>query len=196
MGVPILFLIQSDNPTARYFLQVALIFIVSMSMLLIIFVPAFINYYTKGARANGPRVTVTGIDLGNDSEQLQSMRQSYNARNSLSGHFDRTGRTSGSGSENSNLRSSFGGTGLGGTGVAPSRLPPLESIDEKNDAQFLASAARAKKREIEETVCKPSLMSSIELAMKEVEESGNLSSSDKEGDDTEQTKNADDTSSG
>jgi hypothetical protein len=44
VGVPIIFLIDRDNPTARYFLQVALIFIVSMSMLLIIFVPAFVNF--------------------------------------------------------------------------------------------------------------------------------------------------------
>ncbi len=38
-----LFLISDDNTTARYFVLVALIFLVSMSMLLIIFVPLFIQ---------------------------------------------------------------------------------------------------------------------------------------------------------
>jgi uncharacterized protein YhhL (DUF1145 family) len=60
VGVPILFLIGSDNPVARYFLQVLLIFIVSMSMLLILFVPAFVNY-NKQRRSPRQRVTVTGI---------------------------------------------------------------------------------------------------------------------------------------
>ena len=41
--MPVLFLISEDNTTARYFVLVALIFLVSMSMLLIIFVPLFIQ---------------------------------------------------------------------------------------------------------------------------------------------------------
>eukprot|EP00538_Stauroneis_constricta_P012874 CAMPEP_0119549126 /NCGR_PEP_ID=MMETSP1352-20130426/2901_1 /TAXON_ID=265584 /ORGANISM="Stauroneis constricta, Strain CCMP1120" /LENGTH=1270 /DNA_ID=CAMNT_0007594597 /DNA_START=577 /DNA_END=4389 /DNA_ORIENTATION=+ len=43
VGAPILLLIDEGNPTATYFIQVALVFIVSMSMLLLIFVPGFIN---------------------------------------------------------------------------------------------------------------------------------------------------------
>ena len=43
VGVPVLFLISDDNTTARYFVLVALIFLVSMSMLLIIFVPLFLQ---------------------------------------------------------------------------------------------------------------------------------------------------------
>ncbi len=43
VGVPVLFLISDDNTTARYFVLAALIFLVSMSMLLIIFVPLFIQ---------------------------------------------------------------------------------------------------------------------------------------------------------
>ena len=43
IGVPVLALIEEDNTTARYFLLVALMFLVSMSMLLIIFVPLFVQ---------------------------------------------------------------------------------------------------------------------------------------------------------
>lgn len=43
VGVPVLFLIEDDNTNARYFVLVALIFLISMSMLLIIFVPLFIQ---------------------------------------------------------------------------------------------------------------------------------------------------------
>jgi hypothetical protein len=60
VGVPILFLIGYDNPAARYFLQVILICIISMSMLLILFVPAFFNY-NKQKRNPRQSVTVTGV---------------------------------------------------------------------------------------------------------------------------------------
>jgi hypothetical protein len=43
VGCPVLFLIKDDNPTARYFLEVALLFAICMSMLLIIFVPMFLE---------------------------------------------------------------------------------------------------------------------------------------------------------
>lgn len=39
VGIPVLFLIDHDNPTAKYFLQIVLVFAVCMSMLLIIFIP-------------------------------------------------------------------------------------------------------------------------------------------------------------
>jgi competence protein ComGC len=41
--MPVLFLIDTDNPTAYYFLEASLIFILSMSMLLIIAIPAVAN---------------------------------------------------------------------------------------------------------------------------------------------------------
>jgi len=43
IGLPVLFLIDKDNTGARYFLLVALIFLVCMSMLLIIFIPLFVQ---------------------------------------------------------------------------------------------------------------------------------------------------------
>jgi hypothetical protein len=39
VGVPVLFLISNDNPTARYFLLCALVFAVCMSMMCLIFIP-------------------------------------------------------------------------------------------------------------------------------------------------------------
>jgi hypothetical protein len=78
VGIPIIFLIDQDNPTARYFLQVALIFIVSMSMLLIIFVPAFVNFKRQSANPTGPRVSVTGIERSSiDSANAHFIKHEY-----------------------------------------------------------------------------------------------------------------------
>lgn len=41
VGGPVLFLISDDNPNAKYFLQIALIFVACLSMLLVIFGPIF-----------------------------------------------------------------------------------------------------------------------------------------------------------
>lgn len=67
IGVPILFLINSDNPTAKYFLQVGLIFVISMSMMSIVFVPAFVNFKKRSSMSTN-RVSITGIDLTNVSQ--------------------------------------------------------------------------------------------------------------------------------
>jgi 7 transmembrane sweet-taste receptor of 3 GCPR/5'-nucleotidase, C-terminal domain len=61
IGVPILFLIDDGNPTAQYFLQVALVFVVSMSMVSIIFAPAFVNLKNQENRGSHPRVSISGI---------------------------------------------------------------------------------------------------------------------------------------
>jgi hypothetical protein len=61
IGVPILFLINADNPTAQYFLQVTLIFVISMSMVSIVFVPAFVNFRKHGQAKSVGRVSVSGI---------------------------------------------------------------------------------------------------------------------------------------
>jgi hypothetical protein len=61
IGVPILFLINKDNPTAQYFLQVGLIFVISMSMVSIVFVPAFVNFKKHGQGKSTGRVSVSGI---------------------------------------------------------------------------------------------------------------------------------------
>jgi hypothetical protein len=43
VGGPVLFLISDDNPNAKYFLQVALIFVACLSMLVVIFGPIFVQ---------------------------------------------------------------------------------------------------------------------------------------------------------
>lgn len=55
VGIPVLFLIERDNPTARYFVMVAVIFAGSLSMLLLIFVPIFLQ--RKGRKKENVRVS-------------------------------------------------------------------------------------------------------------------------------------------
>lgn len=58
VGFPVLYLIDEDNPSARYFLQVILIFAISMSMLLLIFVPMMIQAYRASLNGGkGPEVS-------------------------------------------------------------------------------------------------------------------------------------------
>lgn len=76
IGVPILFLINQDNPTAQYFLEVALIFVISMSMISIVFVPAFVNFKKHGQGKTGERVSITGISIVNAAEVVGSSRSS------------------------------------------------------------------------------------------------------------------------
>jgi hypothetical protein len=61
IGVPILFLINDDNPTATYFLQVALVFVICMSMMSIIFAPVLFNYRNTKKEKAVSRVSVSGI---------------------------------------------------------------------------------------------------------------------------------------
>ena len=53
VGFPVLYLIGEDNPGARYFLQVLLVFAVSMSMLLLIFVPMMIQVWKGDGNPSG-----------------------------------------------------------------------------------------------------------------------------------------------
>jgi hypothetical protein len=62
--ISVLFLIAEDNPTAKYFLQVALVFVASMSMLSLIIIPIMVQLRRR--RMNGPRrgrVIVSGLPL-------------------------------------------------------------------------------------------------------------------------------------
>jgi hypothetical protein len=64
VGIPVLFLIDEDNPTAKYFLQVVLLFVLCISMLSLIFVPIMVQLRRR--RMNEPkpdRVIVTGLPL-------------------------------------------------------------------------------------------------------------------------------------
>ena len=94
VGVPILFLIDADNPTARYILVVTLIFIVSMSMILIIFVPAYFNF--KRMR-NHPRehMTETRISgmtaVGNVSGIKPSAAKASSSSRGMTTRIDHTG---------------------------------------------------------------------------------------------------------
>lgn len=92
IGVPVLALIEEDNTTARYFLLVALMFLVSMSMLLIIFVPLFVqirNAQTQQKVQAGPQ------QIG--SQQIGSQFSSSSRFNSSSKvHISLRGRPWGS----------------------------------------------------------------------------------------------------
>ena len=59
VGLPVLFLLDQDNPTARFFLLSALIFVVSISMMVIIFVPMILT--TRQANAKGSSVRISGM---------------------------------------------------------------------------------------------------------------------------------------
>jgi competence protein ComGC len=173
VGLPILFLIQRDNPTARYFLMVCMVFIVAMSMLLIIFVPVFVNYkkQQQGTRnGQSTRVSVTGIETAEDIKKKQSVSRLSDLRQS----FESGPRSS---------VNSSGASGGGGKLLLPEHLQSinesiLEEFEEKeerppqaeddNAAMSIAeSAARAKKREIEKAV---SVGRSIDQAMKSMED--------------------------
>jgi hypothetical protein len=65
VAIPVLFLID-DNPTAQYFLQAALIFILSMSMLLIIAVPALVNTRRfENIKTSMRNIKITGLFASN-----------------------------------------------------------------------------------------------------------------------------------
>lgn len=55
VGFPVLYLIDEDNPSARYFLNTLLVFAVSMSMLLLIFVPILLQTYEAKREENDER---------------------------------------------------------------------------------------------------------------------------------------------
>jgi uncharacterized membrane protein YgcG len=58
VGVPVLFLIANDNPTARYFLLCALLFAVCMSMMCLIYIPIILAQWRKPVTSN---VRVSGL---------------------------------------------------------------------------------------------------------------------------------------
>jgi hypothetical protein len=183
VGLPILFLIQRDNPTARYFLMVCMVFIVAMSMLLIIFVPVFVNY-KKQQRGIGngqnSRVSVTGIETGEDLKKKQSVSRLSSLRQS----FESGPRSS----LNSSRASRSGGKLLPPEHLQSINESIMEEFEEKeesprsednNAAMSIAeSASRAKKREIERAV---SVGKSIDQAMKSMEDCEEDEESSNEG---------------
>ena len=74
IGVPILFLIDNDNPSAQYFLQVSLIFVISMSMIVIVFAPAFVNFKKRDSRAEN-RIRVSGLAKTGPESHSEEIRK-------------------------------------------------------------------------------------------------------------------------
>jgi 7 transmembrane sweet-taste receptor of 3 GCPR len=75
IGVPILFLIDDGNTAVTYFLQVALVFVTSMSMMSIIFAPAFFNYNKDRSNKHTSRVSISGLALNVESHQTEELRK-------------------------------------------------------------------------------------------------------------------------
>eukprot|EP00523_Entomoneis_sp_CCMP467_P023026 CAMPEP_0168828902 /NCGR_PEP_ID=MMETSP0727-20121128/747_1 /TAXON_ID=265536 /ORGANISM="Amphiprora sp., Strain CCMP467" /LENGTH=1207 /DNA_ID=CAMNT_0008882101 /DNA_START=77 /DNA_END=3700 /DNA_ORIENTATION=+ len=67
IGVPVIFLIDDDNPSARFFISVGLTFAVSMSMLLIIYVPILLQKQ-RLASAYGTQTSVAMTGAPRDAE--------------------------------------------------------------------------------------------------------------------------------
>jgi 7 transmembrane sweet-taste receptor of 3 GCPR/5'-nucleotidase, C-terminal domain len=64
VGIPVLFLIENDNRNARYLLTVLIIFLVSMSMMLIIFVPMMRQLRQTALSSNRTSsVRISGLDI-------------------------------------------------------------------------------------------------------------------------------------
>jgi len=63
VGVPVIFLIDDSNPTARYFLQAGLLFTLCMSMLLLIFAPLVLNWWkaTRPGQSSHDNVRISGL---------------------------------------------------------------------------------------------------------------------------------------
>jgi len=66
VALPVLFLIDDDNPTAKYFVEVAVIFVFCMSMLLILFVPIVVQFHTdwKVSRRNLQSIILASSNFG------------------------------------------------------------------------------------------------------------------------------------
>ena len=62
VGVPLLFLV-SDNPTAEFFVRTAIVFVISMSILLLMFVPKLLAWY-KDPKARSNCAGKTSAKLG------------------------------------------------------------------------------------------------------------------------------------
>ncbi|KAL3923679.1 MAG: hypothetical protein SGILL_001521 [Bacillariaceae sp.] len=97
IGVPILFLIDNDNPTARYILQVALVFVVCMTTVSIVFAPAFVNF--KNQEPKGSRVRVSGLTLPVADSTRPSSRGSASFKQTQYGSADSSNRQTGSSSD-------------------------------------------------------------------------------------------------
>ena len=87
IGVPVFFLIDEDNPSAKYFISIGLTFAVSMSMLLLVNVPLIIQKNTSRGNRNNTRsstiITHGGRTMvaGNTQNSRMSRRGSNEVNN-------------------------------------------------------------------------------------------------------------------
>jgi len=86
IGVPVIFLIEEDNPSARYFISVGLTFVFSMSMLLIIYIPIVIQKHRERLAAMSFRIRsaqmTSNTNVGHRSETRHSSLASQDVRSS------------------------------------------------------------------------------------------------------------------
>ncbi|KAL7580582.1 hypothetical protein ACA910_003703 [Epithemia clementina (nom. ined.)] len=78
IGVPVLFLIESNNPSARYFITAGLTFAVCMSMLLPIYIPIFIHWkqQTKQQQRQQQLQQQRSIGVGRQNQQNSTVLSS------------------------------------------------------------------------------------------------------------------------
>jgi len=85
VGVPLFFIVQS-NSTARFFLTSSMVFIMSMSVLLLIFIPKYIrnrNRLREGRNNGGSsrsRVSIGGLKINSTSNMFEEAEKSIKAR--------------------------------------------------------------------------------------------------------------------
>jgi hypothetical protein len=76
VGLPLYFLVQ-DNPTAKFFVSSSMVFLMSMSVLLLLFIPKWRNWKKNPVGPKDPAVTVSGLHLNsrlaNGDSQSASM---------------------------------------------------------------------------------------------------------------------------
>lgn len=82
VGVPVLFLIEDDNPNAQYFLQVVVIVAGCISMLLFVFVPIIVASL-KSESDNSPAVRISGVTT---TRSNVSFREGEGASSRTLGH--------------------------------------------------------------------------------------------------------------
>lgn len=76
VGFPVLFLIDNDNTTAKYFLQIGLLFAVCMSMILIIFVPILRQKRKAATRAANRNTVRPGIGIVSGDSGVSAIYES------------------------------------------------------------------------------------------------------------------------
>ena len=191
VGVPLIFLVKS-NPTALYALESTLLFVVSTSLLLLVFVPKIRQRKVKRRKAN-VRVSIgcspnsfvesrrasDASNLSNDSVDIDTF-----AEEGLSHHHRRLSPGCDGGRAYQARRGSTCSTassvGAGGYWI---ESPQLQMLDLKNEIQQLMKQNRELKtkcRELEEMKASGKKRSSVTFATSPDEESGS-SEAEEEG---------------